>query len=138
MWLLKILCVLKRMFTRGIEMWYCVFKKPADWYCKHGQKADSWDNRPPGSLKLGNPNSDIHRLTPPWYISVQKYTDKINKCFLSLSVKSLHLNIKNQKWKVKSLALLSAKETDGEGKHHNKTSTRKPKHNYVENVLASI
>lgn len=45
---------------------------------------------------------------------------------------------KYKKSKVKSLALLSAKETDGEGKRHNKTSTRKPKHNYVENVLASI
>lgn len=110
---------------RGIEMWYCVFKKPADWYCKHGQKADSWDNRPPGSLKLGNPNSDIHRLTPPLIYICTKIHGQ-NKQMFPL-FKCQKSTFKYKKSKVKSLALLSAKETDGEGKHYNKTSTRKKK-----------
>lgn len=76
----------------------CVFKTPADWDCKHETGGRFRDHRPTWLLKLGNPNSDLHRSTPSplLYIFVQKYTEKIIKRFLSLSVKSLHLNIKNK------------------------------------------
>jgi len=57
------------------------------------------------SLQITKSKTEIYTYdTPHLYIFVQKYTEKIIKRFLSLSVKSLHFKYK--KTKVKTLALL--------------------------------